>query len=72
MHPHPNFVYDQWTIWVNEITLSEIQQICHERGIDTLCHFTHIERLRSILHRNLLSRTFLEKLPHQYDLNSPI
>ncbi len=48
---------------MQEITLSEIQQICHERGINTLCHFTRIERLPSILHRGLLNRNFLETLP---------
>lgn len=63
MHPHPNFLYDQFILCVNEITLSEIQQVCHERDIDTLCHFTRNERLSSILHRGLLSRNFLEKLP---------
>ena len=55
--------YDQIVVLVNEVKLPEIQQICHERDIKTLCHFTRIERLRSALHRDLLSRKFLEKLP---------
>ena len=59
----PNFQYEKLMLFINEVTLSEIQQVCHERGINTLCHFTHSERLRSILHRGLLSRSFLENLP---------
>lgn len=58
-----NFRYDKSILLVNEITLSEIQQICYERDIQSLCHFTRTERLRSILHRGLLSRKFLEELP---------
>ena len=63
--PTSNFQYDKFTIFVSEITLSEIRQICYEHDINTLCHFTRSERLRSILHRGLLSRNFLEKLPPQ-------
>ena len=55
--------YDQIVVLINEVKLSEIQQICYERDIKTLCHFTRSDRLRSILHRDLLSRKFLEKLP---------
>ena len=62
-YPAPNTPVEQLIVLVQEITLSDIQQICHERGISTLCHFTRGERLRSILHRGLLSRIFLEKLP---------
>ncbi len=63
IHEHPDFIYEKSLILVNEVNLSEIQQFCYERNIKTLCHFTRVERLRSILHRALLSREFLEKLP---------
>ena len=33
---------------------SQIHQICTERGITTLVHFTRIEKLRNILHEGLL------------------
>lgn len=59
----PKVVFEKLIVYVQEIILSEIQQVCHERGINTLCHFTRSERLRSILHRGLLNRNFLEKLP---------
>ena len=39
---------------------SEIQQICEERGITALVHFTRAEHLQSILREGLLSRTILE------------
>ncbi len=60
--------YNQIVVWVNEVKLSEIQQVCHERDIETLCHFTRIDRLRSILdkRRGLLSRFFLESIPAEY------
>ena len=38
----------------------QIQQICVDRGITTLCHFTRIENLSSILQKDLLSRSHLE------------
>jgi WD40 repeat protein len=38
----------------------QIQQICEERGITTLLHFTRIENLRSILREVLLDRSILE------------
>ena len=62
-HASTNVAYEKWILFVNEVALSDIQQICYERDIKTLCHFTKVERLRSILHRDLLSRKFLEKLP---------
>ena len=40
---------------------SRIQQICEERGITTLIHFTRIENLQSILREGLLGRETLEK-----------
>ena len=40
---------------------SQIQQICEERGITTLVHFTRIENLQSILREGLLGRKTLEK-----------
>ena len=57
---------DQLIVCVDEIESyrpAQIQQIVDARGIGTLCHFTPKERLSSILHRGLLSRHFLEKLP---------
>ena len=39
---------------------SQIQQICAERGITTLIHFTRIENLQSILQQGLLGRSHLE------------
>ncbi len=40
---------------------SSIKQICRNRGIKILFHFTHIENLRRILEEGLLSRKTLEK-----------
>ena len=40
---------------------SQIRQICTERSITTLCHFTQIENLQSILWDGLLGRETLEK-----------
>ena len=40
---------------------SQIQQICKERGITTLVHFTRVETLRSILHEGLLDHQSLLK-----------
>lgn len=40
---------------------SQIRQICMERGITTLVHFTQIENLQSILWDGLLGRETLEK-----------
>ena len=40
---------------------SQIQQICKDRGITTLVHFTRIENLQSILREGLLGRETLEK-----------
>ncbi len=58
--------FDQLIVCVDEIELyrpAEIQQIVAARGISTLCHFTRVERLSSILHRGLWSRRCLEDLP---------
>ena len=41
---------------------SSIKQICHDRGIKILVHFTHIENLRRILGEGLLSRETLETM----------
>ena len=41
---------------------AQIQQICHERGIKTVVHFTRVENLSSILRNGLLSRKTLEIL----------
>lgn len=60
-----NVEYDKTILFVNEVTLSGIQQICYERDIKTLCHFTREERLRSILYRGFLNRSLLESLPRQ-------
>ena len=43
---------------------SQIQQICKERGITMLCHFTRIENLRSILQHGLLSHRILKTWTH--------
>ena len=52
---------------------SSIKQICHDRGIKILVHFTHIENLRRILGEGLLSRETLVHLgkrnwSYQFDL----
>ena len=49
----------------------QIQQICVERGITTLCHFTRIEHLSSILQKGLLSRSILETSRQQFFWNDP-
>ena len=41
---------------------AQIQQICDERDIETLVHFTRVENLSSILQNGLLSRKALEIL----------
>ena len=41
---------------------AQIQQICDERNIETLVHFTRVENLSSILQNGLLSRKALEIL----------
>lgn len=48
---------------------SQIQQFCEERGITTLCHFTRIENLRSILQQGLIGRSFLAKSGQQFFWN---
>ena len=45
---------------------SQIRQICEERGIETLVHFTRIENLRSILQQGLIGRGFLEAQEQQF------
>ena len=59
----PKVILEKLIVYVQKITLSEIRQICYELDIKTLCHFTSIERLHSILHRGILSRSFLDTLP---------
>ena len=39
----------------------QLRQICDERGITTLLHFTRIENLSSILQKGLLGRSLLEE-----------
>ena len=50
---------------------AQIQQICHERGIKTLVHFTRVENLSSILQNGLLSREALETRGQQFLFNDP-
>ena len=47
----------------------KIKQICEERGIITLCHFTRIEHLQDILQEGLLSRSLLETRKPQPKFN---
>lgn len=49
----------------------QIQQICIERDIITLCHFTRIDNLSSILQKGLLSRSHLETSGQQFLFNDP-
>ncbi|MDE0014974.1 MAG: DarT ssDNA thymidine ADP-ribosyltransferase family protein [Candidatus Poribacteria bacterium] len=48
---------------------SQIQQFCEERGITTLCHFTRIENLHSILQEGLLGRSPLETRGQEFLFN---
>ncbi len=49
---------------------SRIQQICEDRGITTLVHFTRIEYLRNILHEGLLDhQSLLKKHGQQFSPN---
>ena len=49
---------------------SRIQQICEDRGITTLVHFTRIGYLRNILHEGLLDhQSLLEKQGQQFSPN---
>ena len=49
---------------------SQIQQICTERSITTLVHFTRIENLRDILHEGLLDhQSLLKKHGQQFAPN---
>lgn len=50
---------------------SEIQQICEERDIHFLCHFTRAENLDSILQQGLLGRSALEKSGQYFLFNDP-
>ena len=50
---------------------SQIQQFCEERGITTLCHFTRIENLQSILQEGLIGRSLLEARRRQFLWNDP-
>ena len=45
---------------------SEIQHICEHLGITTLCHFTRIENLRSILQEGLIGQSFLQTRGQQF------
>jgi cold shock CspA family protein len=46
----------------------QIQQICAERGIRHLVHFTHISNLDSILENGILGRSLLQELGIQSNL----
>ena len=49
---------------------SQIKQICQDRGITTLVHFTRIEKLRNILHEGLLDhQSLLKKHGQQFAPN---
>ena len=48
---------------------SQIHQICQERAIKTLCHFTRIENLPSILQQGLLGRSLLETSGQKFLFN---
>ena len=50
---------------------SQIQQLCEERGITTLFHFTRIENLQSILQEGLIGRSLLETRGQQFLWNDP-
>lgn len=56
---------------LNNNRIFQIQQICNERGITTLCHFTRIENLKSILQRGLVGRSILEEIEIQFLWNDP-
>ena len=45
---------------------NQIQQVCQERGIETLVHFTRIENLCSILQEGLIGRRLLEAREQQF------
>ena len=47
----------------------QTQQICTERGITTLLHFTRLENLQSILREGLLGRSLLEARGQQFLFN---
>ena len=48
---------------------SHIQQFCEDRGITTLCHFTRVENLQSILQEGLIGRGLLEEQRQQFLFN---
>ena len=48
---------------------SQIQQICKERGITTLVHFTRVENLQGILQEGLIDRNLLEARRQQFLFN---
>ena len=50
---------------------SQIHQICTERGITTLVHFTRVENLQSILQEGLIDRSLLEARRQQFLFNDP-
>ena len=63
----PNIIPDEHPVAITEEASEilnpralQIQQICTEHGITTLCHFTQIKKLQNILREGLLSRSFLE------------
>jgi len=56
----------KWQVILNSNRIFQIQQICNEREITTLCHFTRIENLKSILQRGLGGRRILEESEIQF------
>ena len=56
---------------LNNNRIFQIQQIHNERGIKTLCHFTRVENLQSILQQGLLGRNLLETRGQQFLFNDP-
>ena len=48
---------------------SDIQQICTERGITILLHFTRVEKLQGILQEGLLSRRVIEEYGQKVPFN---
>ncbi len=55
---------EEWSL--NPSHTSQIQQFCEERGIETLCHFTRIENLHSVLQQGLIGRSHLKTRDQQF------
>lgn len=59
----------KWQAILNSNRIFHIQQIGNERSITTLCHFTRVENLQSILQEGLLGRSLLEARGQQFLFN---